>query len=502
MPVAALVSCSRMSPPRRWVRVAYATPIALLGAGVRKLEDPSDHLDGSSSGTRTVAREREVNGIVERVLGLSGAAAYVTVGLLAFAECGTLLGLVLPGELAVMLGGVLAFEGGVSLPAVLIVAAASAVAGDSAGYLLGCRYGNRLLANRSVSPWLSCRIDRAQAYLREKGPAAVFLGRWTSVLRTLVPPLAGSAGMAYKKFVPASIAGGVSWATTFVLLGYVAGASWRRVERVAGRASLLLLLLLAVALLTRWSARALIARRNRVVRRARQIVELPWVQRLATRYRSQLEWLASRFDPRLARGLALTAALAVISAGIWILGEVVHDRLAEREFTLVDTAVARWLAAYREPVALAAARLVVAPLRWPWALVTVGTAAVAGGLIDHPRRAVRIAAAGAGALAAAELLATALPETAGSTRFPADAVALACALAVQATALAGHVRSWTTAIRAAAVGAFMCVAVALAALVDGHAALSGVLAGAALGVTWGAVLEVNARLWQASLQPP
>jgi membrane protein DedA with SNARE-associated domain len=40
------------------------------------------------------------------------------------------------------------------------------------------------------------------------------------------------------RFLAFNIVGGAAWATTFVLLGYVAGASWRRVERVAGRASL------------------------------------------------------------------------------------------------------------------------------------------------------------------------------------------------------------------------------------------------------------------------
>jgi membrane protein DedA with SNARE-associated domain len=173
--------------------------------------------------------------LVDAILGLSGPLAYLVVGGLAFGEAAAFVGLFLPGEVAVLLGGVLASEGQVSLPAMLAVACLAAVAGDSVGYEIGRRYGERILRTRLLRRH-SAAVERARAYVQAKGGRAVFLGRWTGVLRALVPGLAGISGMPYRRFIVANIAGGVAWASTFVLLGYAAGASFRSVERYAGRA--------------------------------------------------------------------------------------------------------------------------------------------------------------------------------------------------------------------------------------------------------------------------
>jgi membrane-associated protein len=74
----------------------------------------------------------------------------------------------------------------------------------------------------------------------------VFVGRFTAALRALVPGLAGIAGMPYRTFVAWNLAGGVLWATGFVLLGYAAGKAYPMVERVAGTAGLVLLGAIAV----------------------------------------------------------------------------------------------------------------------------------------------------------------------------------------------------------------------------------------------------------------
>jgi membrane-associated protein len=156
-------------------------------------------------------------------------------------EASTLLGIVVPGELALVLGGVLAHQGRVPLVAVVVAGAVGAVVGDTVGYAVGRRVGERLLAHlprRLVEPG---QVERATALVRRLGGRAVFAGRFTVALRALVPGLAGVAGMPYRTFAAYNAAGGVLWATGFVLLGFAAGPAWRTVERVAGRAGLVLL---------------------------------------------------------------------------------------------------------------------------------------------------------------------------------------------------------------------------------------------------------------------
>src|SRR5207245_674073 len=100
---------------------------------------------------------------------------------------------------AALLGGVLAFNHQVPLAGAVVAAVLGAVVGDSVGYALGRRYGRRLLAHapRLVTPE---RLDRGSSAINRLGGRAVFVRRFTAVLRALVPSLAGTAAMPYRTF--------------------------------------------------------------------------------------------------------------------------------------------------------------------------------------------------------------------------------------------------------------------------------------------------------------
>ncbi|MDT4933555.1 MAG: rane-associated protein [Pseudonocardiales bacterium] len=187
-----------------------------------------------------------VSSVVDEVLKLHGLPAYALVGGLAFAEAALFVGFVLPGETAVILGGVLAHEHKVSLPAIAAVAVVAAIAGDSVGYEVGRHFGTRLLEGR---PFAKRRkgLAQAQEALRRHGGKAVFLARFTAFLRAVMPGLAGTARMPYLRFLAFNAAGGLLWAVGFTMLGYLAGASYRQVEKVAGRASEIILAVIIVA---------------------------------------------------------------------------------------------------------------------------------------------------------------------------------------------------------------------------------------------------------------
>jgi undecaprenyl-diphosphatase len=120
-----------------------------------------------------------VTWLSDTILRLAAPLVLLVVFALPALEASTLLGIVVPGELALVLGGVLTHQGRVPL-------------------------------------W-------ATALLRRLGGRAVFVGRFTAALRALVPGLAGTARMPYRTFLAWNLAGGVLWATTFVLLGFAAG---------------------------------------------------------------------------------------------------------------------------------------------------------------------------------------------------------------------------------------------------------------------------------------
>ncbi len=195
-----------------------------------------------------------MSGLVHRLLDLPGWLVLVIAGLVVFAEDAIALGFVIPGETVALLAGASANLGHVSLVGVLIVVVVAAIVGDSVGYEIGRHLGPRVL-RIPVLATRAERIDGARAFLSRRGGTAVFLGRWTAFFRAVMPFLAGMARMPYRRFLSWNVLGGLSWGVTVVLLGYAAGASYARVEKVFGPAAAGVVLLIALVAAVVWRVR-------------------------------------------------------------------------------------------------------------------------------------------------------------------------------------------------------------------------------------------------------
>jgi len=182
-----------------------------------------------------------VSGLVDRVLGLSGVLVYLIVGLVVFAEDAIFVGFVVPGETAAVLGGVIASRGGASLVIMVVLVVAAAIIGDTVGYEVGRHLGTRILDARFLAKRRH-RIEKAQDFLRRRGGAAVFLGRFVAFFRAVMPALAGTSRLPYPRFVVFNAAGGLVWGIGFVMLGYLAGNSYQQVEKTVGRTAALVVL--------------------------------------------------------------------------------------------------------------------------------------------------------------------------------------------------------------------------------------------------------------------
>lgn len=288
-----------------------------------------------------------MRGLIDAVSRLSGPLAYLAVGTLAGLEAAAFVGLVIPGELAMLLGGFLAFSGRVSLPVMAAVAAVAAVVGDSLGYEIGRRFGPALRASRLGARIGDARWERAERYVAEHGGKAVFLGRFVGVLRALVPAIAGTVGMPYRTFLPYNAAGGLIWAPGFVLLGYLAGASYRRVAAIAGQAGLVLAVLLVLVGGIGLAARWVVQHQDRVRAAVERQLARPAVVAVRRRYHRQLGFLADRLRPGQALGLSLTLGLALLLACGWAFGGILEDVLGRDELARVDNPVTSWLIDHR-----------------------------------------------------------------------------------------------------------------------------------------------------------
>ncbi len=430
--------------------------------------------------------------LVDAILNLSGPAAYGLVGLLAFGEAAAFVGLILPGELAVLLGGVVVSSGNASLPVMIAVASVAAIAGDSAGYEVGRHFGPRILAWPPFHRRFADKVARATAYLTDKGGRAVFLGRWTSLLRALIPGVAGMARMPYGRFLAFNVVGGVAWATTFVMLGYLAGASWRRVERIAGRASLILLALVVLAVVLRWTTRRLLARTDQVRARLDDVAARPAMRWVARRFSVPLAWARARTTPGAARGLGWTLSLAVAGAAAWVAGIAVQDLFAREELFLLDRPVTTWIATHTTPAATQVAEVAVGVVSPPWGLWVVLVLAGLARRWSDRAAGVRVVVAAVLAAALATGLQALLPTSVAGTTFPSGSVTWLTAAFVAAVAAIGP-RRLATAIRVAGVGVGILVLAATAELVAGDATLSGIVGAVGIGGLLGAGGELTSR---------
>jgi undecaprenyl-diphosphatase len=193
--------------------------------------------------------------LAEAVLSLSGWAAVAVLFVLPALEAPAFLGLVLPGEVALLLGGVLAHQGRLSLPAALAAGTAGALAGDSAGYWIGRRWGPRLVASRLGRRVGPARLRRVEHLLLRGGGRALFVGRCAAGARVVLPGLAGMLGLRYRSFALWTGAAATGWAAAHVLLGYAAGAGWRHVHHLTGRVGIGIALAVAVAAAVAWLLR-------------------------------------------------------------------------------------------------------------------------------------------------------------------------------------------------------------------------------------------------------
>jgi membrane protein DedA with SNARE-associated domain len=155
---------------------------------------------------------------------LNLAVLYLAAFGLAFGEAAFLLDLLVPGEVGLVVIGAAGKEHGAVLPALVGLGALGALAGDSASWWVGRRWGTSLVhrwswSRRFVAPGL----EKATLTLERRGGPAIFGARWVGALRALVPLVAGAAGVPYRTVVAWDAPAALGWATVAVSLGWFLG---------------------------------------------------------------------------------------------------------------------------------------------------------------------------------------------------------------------------------------------------------------------------------------
>jgi membrane protein DedA with SNARE-associated domain len=157
---------------------------------------------------------------------------YLIVFLPILGECA---GLPLPGETVLLAGGVAAQKGVLSLPWVIVVAAAAAIIGDNLGYAVGRRGGRPLILRYGrVLRVRDRQMAVLDSYFRRHGAKTVFFGRWVIFLRVWVSLMSGASRLDYKRFLFWNALGGILWATSMSMLAYFFAGSVQMIGDIFG----------------------------------------------------------------------------------------------------------------------------------------------------------------------------------------------------------------------------------------------------------------------------
>jgi membrane protein DedA with SNARE-associated domain len=198
----------------------------------------------------------ELPGAQEAVTALGeglGHWTYAVVGGLALLETAVLVGLVAPGEWSAIVGGAVAGEGTVSVVALIATVWACAAAGHALSFVAGRRFGRGVLDRHGprfrLGPERLAGVDR---FFARHGAKAVFAGQFIGLFRAVMPFLAGSSGMPYRRFAAPSIAATGAWATAYTLLGYLFYRSLADVEGVVGATAAAATALAALVAIAAW----------------------------------------------------------------------------------------------------------------------------------------------------------------------------------------------------------------------------------------------------------
>jgi membrane protein DedA with SNARE-associated domain len=163
----------------------------------------------------------------------------------------------IPSELVIPLASFVAARDGSHVAIVIAAGTAGSLGGAGVWYVLGRRVGEQRF-RRWVSrhgKWLTLGVkdlDRAQAWFKRHGPAAVFVGRLIPGVRTFVSLPAGFAGMPAVPFLLWSALGTVIWTAALAYAGVMLQASFTVVSHYIDAATDILLGIMGVMLVRRY----------------------------------------------------------------------------------------------------------------------------------------------------------------------------------------------------------------------------------------------------------
>jgi membrane protein DedA with SNARE-associated domain len=146
----------------------------------------------------------------------------VFIFLVCVGEAVFILGIIVPSlPILFVVGGLIAL-GKLPFWPIFFAASAGAVVGDALSYWIGHAFKHNLKTLWPFKNYLPL-IARGEDYFQKHGVLAIFIGRFITGVKAVIPGVAGMLGMPWGRFTLINIASSFVWAGAHILAGMLLG---------------------------------------------------------------------------------------------------------------------------------------------------------------------------------------------------------------------------------------------------------------------------------------
>ncbi|MDN3721433.1 DedA family protein [Roseibium salinum] len=218
-----------------------------------------------------------------------------------------IIGLFVPTTVVLVGAGTLIGLGKLDPVPLFIWTTLGATVGDAVSYWIGYVFKDKIKSMWPLAKYVHI-IESGEAFFRRHGGKSVFIGRFVPGVKSVVPGIAGMAGMNFARFTVVNVTSAFAWTVAHIAPGIIAGSALDAIGQISTRLALVLGALLLIIFLAVMLGRWLIIIILPLFPNAHQVI-INW---FARRRDPVSRWIARNFDPAHPRSVGMLASALLL----------------------------------------------------------------------------------------------------------------------------------------------------------------------------------------------
>jgi membrane-associated protein len=151
-----------------------------------------------------------------------GTLIYVVLFAIVFCETAFVIFPFLPGDSLLFIAGTFCAAGAMDPWFLIAILLFASISGNSINYWIGSTIGHKVMAGNSR--WIDKgALQKTHTFYEKHGGKTIVLARFTPIVRTFAPFVAGFSEMSHRSFQFYNVLGAILWIVSLILAGYYFG---------------------------------------------------------------------------------------------------------------------------------------------------------------------------------------------------------------------------------------------------------------------------------------